>query len=134
MTLTNNEIHSEVSDKDQIDLAVDPESEFAVSGDVDTRYLETFLDENTVALNEDYDDHEHNDMTRTWKRLSIVADLAEDIYEFDTDSDSDDDQAGDAAHMTFITRLAAPIAPPPAEGTSGTSAAEVSATFQWLGP
>jgi len=90
----NNEIHSELSDKDQIiDLAVDPESEFAVSEDVDTRYLETFLDENTVDLNEDYDDHDHNDVARTWKRLSIVDDLAEDIYEFETDSDSDDGQA-----------------------------------------
>ena len=55
-----------------------------------------------------------------------------DLLEADA-PDSDDDQAGDAAHMTFITRLAAPIPPPPAEGTSGTSAAEVSATFQWLG-
>ena len=42
-----------------------------------------------------------------------------DLLEADA-PDSDDDQAGDVAHMTFITRLAAPIPPPLAEGTSGT--------------
>ena len=69
---------------------------FADDLDVDTRSFETYM--NVVVLNEDesgsgdenYADYERRDAIRYWGRRSIVDDLVDDIYDFETDSDNDD--------------------------------------------
>lgn len=59
--------------------------------------FETNVNEEQVVSNEildsdvnNYDEYEHSDGIRSWERRSIVDDLADDIYDFETDSDNDD--------------------------------------------
>jgi hypothetical protein len=79
--------HSNISDMDENEEQIDSVSRVGFSDDVHTRSFEIDMGGNGDENSADY---ERKDVIRSWGRRSIVDDLADDIYDFETDSDSDD--------------------------------------------
>ena len=81
------DVHSDFSDMDENEEQIDSVSRVGFSDDIHTRSFEIDMDGNGDENSADY---ERKDVIRSWGRRSIVDDLADDIYNFETVSDNDD--------------------------------------------